>query len=127
MFKFPYERAVPSRQEVRVPSTAETHSRSLEDTIPYGIKMVQAPSIWPSTRPTSPIKICIIDTGYDLGHEDLPNNDRITSSPTDFENALTDGDGHGTHIAGIMGAIGNGEGIVGSEWHCFYPYTSCFI
>ncbi len=42
------------------------------ETTPYGIKYVNALDI-PSYNEESGIKLCIIDSGYAVGHEDLPN------------------------------------------------------
>ena len=40
----------------------------------------------------------------------------VTSSPTDFETAFHDDDGHVTHVAGIIGALGIKGGVVGGMW-----------
>ena len=57
-------------------------------------------------------QICIIDTGYDLGHPDLPE-----VGVTGYEDSLDKPDGttgHGTHVAGTVGAIGNNAiGVMG--------------
>jgi len=56
--------------------------------------------------------VAIVDTGIDPRHEDLDVAGGIscsTSSPT----AWGDGNGHGTHVAGIVGALDNGIGVVG--------------
>ncbi len=55
--------------------------------------------------------IWIVDTGIDLDHPDLNVN-------TEFGRAFVDGSpddaqGHGTHVAGIAGAIANDVGILG--------------
>ncbi len=56
--------------------------------------------------------VAIVDTGIDGTHPDLNvvgGHNCTTSNP----NAWGDGNGHGTHVAGIVGAIDNGIGAVG--------------
>mmetsp|Transcript_17065 Transcript_17065/g.37012 ORF Transcript_17065/g.37012 Transcript_17065/m.37012 type:complete len:838 (+) Transcript_17065:119-2632(+) len=90
------------------------------ETQEYGIDLTQSSSVWsltksqPNKYPNTPVKVCIVDTGYDGQHEDLPQGDMVTSTDTGYGDGLTDGDGHGTHCAGVIGALGgNGFGIVG--------------
>lgn len=55
----------------------------------------------------------ILDTGIDLDHPDL-NVDRTRSkSFNEGETSAEDNNGHGTHIAGIIGAINNSIGTLG--------------
>ena len=92
------------------------HGRSLLQETPYGINMVNASHVWSKTPVmTEPIKICVVDTGYDLGHLDLPNEQehnvtgwhKVNSDgSTPFGKWDVDGHGHGTHCAGTIGAIG---------------------
>ncbi len=79
---------------------------------PYGIKMVQA-DVLPDTN-TGNRKVCIIDSGYDLAHEDLSGN--VVAGDNDRGTGLwsTDENHHGTHVAGTIAAINNsGVGVVG--------------
>ncbi|KAL7494837.1 hypothetical protein ACHAWT_003656, partial [Skeletonema menzelii] len=73
--------------------------------------MVNAEYVWNKGAPPSTIKICVVDTGYDLGHEDLPTQaDGVAgwNDPSgEFGLWNNDGNGHGTHCAGTIGAIGN--------------------
>jgi subtilisin family serine protease len=40
----------------------------------------------------------------------------VTGTETIYGSALKDGDGHGTHCAGVIGAVGfNQRGVVGGE------------
>jgi subtilisin family serine protease len=73
---------------------------------------------WGITTGNSNIIVAVVDTGVDLNHPDLwsrllPGYDYVNndSSPDDDE-------GHGTHVAGIIGAIGNNSsGITGMCWN----------
>jgi len=94
--------------------TSSYLSRKLYEDTPYGINMVEANSIGPGVEQ---IKICVVDTGYGIGHEDLPT---ASNGVTGWDNQgiggvwNVDKDGHGTHCAGTIGAIkGNNKGVVG--------------
>ena len=52
----------------------------MAEEIPYGIDMVKALNI--DYVAGSGIKSCIIDTGYDLDHVDLPDGSHITGGGT---------------------------------------------
>ncbi|CCQ10944.1 Alkaline serine protease [Pseudoalteromonas luteoviolacea B = ATCC 29581] len=86
----------------------------MAESTPYGITMTQADQL--SDSLTGNRKVCIMDTGYTLNHEDLPStgvtgNDGYGSNDTG--NWYQDGNGHGTHVAGTIAAISNGKGVVG--------------
>lgn len=78
---------------------------------PYGISMVQADQV--SAQLASGRKVCIIDSGYDLGHPDLQTNFVNGEFDSGSGNWYTDENGHGTHVAGTIAAVSNGEGVVG--------------
>ncbi|WP_158683699.1 S8 family serine peptidase [Pseudoalteromonas sp. T1lg22] len=87
----------------------------MAESTPYGISMVQADQV--SDALTGNMKVCIMDTGYDLGHEDLPNTGVTGDDGYDNYNSgnwYEDGHGHGTHVSGTIAALGgNGTGVVG--------------
>jgi subtilisin family serine protease len=61
-------------------------------------------------------KVCIIDSGYSLGHPDLPAGGNVTGVDDPIGTGLwsTDRCGHGTHVAGTIAALGqNGSGVLG--------------
>ncbi|WP_439828295.1 S8 family peptidase [Aeromonas enteropelogenes] len=83
------------------------------ETLPYGIPMVQAPQL--SDAAAGEVLVCIIDSGYSGNHPDLPHGAQVQGS----DNAGTgswssDENGHGTHVAGTIAAVGgNDMGVVG--------------
>jgi serine protease len=85
------------------------------ETSPWGINRVNVSSLW-AIPPKQHVKICLIDTGYDRDHPDLPKDNvdgwvRNTTCGTKLTNGdwFADGaiDSHGTFTSGIVGAIGN--------------------
>lgn len=100
---------------------------------------INGPEAWGVTTGNSSFKIAVIDTGVDYNHPDLKAN--IWTNPGEIAGNGIDDDGngyvddvhgydfinndsdpmddvdHGTHCAGILGAVGNnGVGIAGVNW-----------
>ncbi len=76
----------------------------------YGIN---AESSWEITRGSDLVRVGIIDTGVYFHSDLIGNIDNYWNIITE-NNVLVDNVGHGTHIAGIIGATGdNVNGIVG--------------
>ena len=57
--------------------------------------------------------VWIIDTGVDLDHPDLNVNKERSLSFISGQTSADDNNGHGTHVAGIIGALNNTIGIIG--------------
>ena len=84
--------------------------------IPYGIEMVQGTELWSLDQNNRSIEVCVVDTGYNAGHEDLPTvlAKQVGGTNTGAGVWFNDGHGHGTHCSGIIGAVGNNDiGVVG--------------
>jgi len=82
----------------------------------YGPACVDAEAAWDHVPPRPEVLVAIIDTGIDLSHVDLKANiDRdLDWDFVDNDNRPKDDMGHGTHLAGIIGAVtNNGKGIAG--------------
>ncbi len=100
---------------------------------------VNASDAWAITTGSAEIVVAVIDTGADLSHPDLvgnlwqnPNenpgnstdddgngfvNDMVGWDFVQWNNQPNDQHGHGTHVAGIIGAVGNNSiGIAGAAW-----------
>jgi subtilisin family serine protease len=86
----------------------------LAQTTPYGITMVEANQVVyndPNAADHGSRKVCIIDSGYYLSHEDLPVGTVAGFSGTgNWDQDLC---GHGTHVAGTIAALNNAKGVVG--------------
>ncbi|MCY7295282.1 S8 family serine peptidase [Alteromonas sp. a30] len=79
---------------------------------PFGIPMVQADQLTQSN--TTARKVCVIDTGYTINHEDLSGAPHVTGNENGNVGVWNnDGNGHGTHVAGTVSALDNGTGVVG--------------
>ncbi len=61
--------------------------------------------------------MCVIDSGADISHPDLKVSRGYNVLEDAAPNNFTDGNGHGTHVAGILSAINNnGKGVAGVAW-----------
>jgi serine protease len=103
---------------IREPLATGSNITSSGQTIPYGIQMVQADKIQIDPAVAAAKKICIIDSGYYDGHEDLKDvGDGV--SHADMTGSGTwnkDSCGHGSHVAGTISAIAsNNLGVVGAN------------
>lgn len=81
------------------------------ETVPVGVSQIKAPPAWGSSRGKG-IRVAVLDTGIDWTHPDLAANVKGAVSFVPGETAM-DGNSHGTHCAGIIGAAINGIGVVG--------------
>jgi thermitase len=80
----------------------------------YGLKKIQAPQAWDQTIGSPDTMIAIVDSGVQRTHPDLASKVVNGYDYVDNDNTPNDENGHGTHCAGITGAIANNNiGVAG--------------
>ncbi|WP_229106362.1 S8 family peptidase [Paenibacillus sp. 1001270B_150601_E10] len=77
--------------------------------IPWGIRAIQAPAVWSQTRGAG-VKVGFIDTGISP-HPDLWIRGGVNTMS--YGQSYDDDNGHGTHIAGTVAALGKQGMLVG--------------
>ena len=89
----------------------------MAQSVPYGISMVQADQVDDSVASANAggKKICIIDSGLNLPHEDLGTKFGTINGTNDSGtgNWFDQGGPHGTHVGGTIAALNNGIGVRG--------------
>ena len=103
---------------------------------------VDAPEAWDIETGNEDVIIAVLDTGVEINHSDISDNiwinsDEIGDNGIDDDNNgfvddvngwnfayggindVWDNQGHGTHCAGVIGAVGNNnKGVAGLCWNC---------
>ena len=100
-------------------SATHTHTPSDPELLTmWAIPKISAPAAWDITTGSPSVKICVVDTGVDYTHPDLAANVLPGYNAITGQADAMDDNGHGTHVAGIIGAVGdNNEGITGLNWN----------
>ena len=75
-----------------------------------GVRRIGA-ATFATANQASGVGVAVIDSGVDLTHPDLNVSDGANCAGTD--STADDDNGHGTHVAGIIGAANNAFGVVG--------------
>jgi subtilisin family serine protease len=92
----------------------------------WGMRNIGMPQVWEHTTGSRNVCVAVIDSGIDYNHPDLNANiakDSRGNYGRAFKNGVQssntiDTQGHGTHVAGIIGAVGNnGIGVAGVNWN----------
>lgn len=105
----------------------------------WDMNKVQAPQAWSQTHGSNDVTVAVIDTGIQMNHPDFSgrnfaqgrdfamcdqyNSNGTCATPKNCtgsgycDDDASDDDGHGTHVAGTIGAkTGNQLGVAGLNW-----------
>ena len=92
----------------------------------WDMTKIQAPAAWDKQTNAGDVVVAVVDTGIASNHPDLQAN--LWTDPVTLAHGFTciggtctaggdDDYGHGTHVAGTIGAaVNNGTGIAGINW-----------
>ncbi len=106
----------------------------------WGLKKIDIEKAWDVTRGSNSVKVAVVDTGIDYNHPDfagrsiikgkdvstcdstyqelLASNGQCTKPKQPDNDPLDSNNGHGTHVAGTIGAAtNNGIGVSGVNWN----------
>ncbi|MEY8746740.1 S8 family peptidase [Paenibacillus tundrae] len=73
---------------------------------------------WNISKGNKDVIVAVVDTGVDINHPDLKGKLLKGYNVIDPTREPLDDVGHGTHVAGIIGAIvNNNEGVAGMSWY----------
>lgn len=107
------------KQSPKVKEVANDNTVEVSGQIaPWGHQNINLAKKNPANLSGKGIKIAILDSGVDTSHPDLKVNGgtcvlNLLYDSNLCKNSYNDGNGHGTHVAGIIAAKDNDIGIVG--------------
>ncbi|MFA4878347.1 MAG: S8 family peptidase [Methanoregula sp.] len=83
-------------------------------TMPWNIKQINADTVQAYNTTGQGVKVAVIDTGIDYTHPDLAGAYAGGFNVLSQSSDPLDDNGHGTHCAGILAAVGSSKGIYGT-------------
>lgn len=90
-------------------------NKAIKDKVDWALRALRVGRSWKECRGQG-VKVAVLDTGYSRHHPDLQ---RAVHKYKDFTgDGIEDLDGHGTHVAGLVGARCDDRGVVGVAPRC---------
>ena len=86
------------------------------EVLPWGINKIDAELVWLLGGVGAGVNVGVIDTGISSSHPDLVGNIKGGVSEVGYTSSWNDDNGHGSHVAGINGAIDNDIGVIGASY-----------
>lgn len=114
-------------EHVIEPQTYKTQETPNDPSFPqlWGMTNISAPLAWDRIKDAPDVVVAVVDTGIDFNHPDLAANlwtgpagehGYVATNGTVIPGGIDD-HGHGTHVAGTIGAVGNNSiGVAGVTW-----------
>jgi subtilisin len=102
--------------DLRVSERVDFKKAASTQEIPWGITRIGADKAW-SRSTGNGVRVAVIDSGIDLDHPDLAANIRGGFNAVNHKDSYNDGFGHGTHVSGIIAALNNTFGVVGTSYN----------
>lgn len=83
----------------------------------WHLEATNVPAAWAITGGNEDMLIAVLDTGVDIDHPDLAQKLRGGANTFDSSSSWDDSNGHGTEVAGIIGAeTDNAGGVASVAW-----------
>ena len=98
-------------REVSIVSSDYLESAEYDES--WGIEVIGAETVHSSEFTGKGIKVAVLDTGVDYGHPELVSNYNGGYDFVNDDDDPMDDNGHGTHVAGIIAAARDGNGVLG--------------
>ncbi|MEC0210647.1 S8 family peptidase [Paenibacillus ehimensis] len=105
---------------VQPPNSAAviTPNDSLYRRYQWNLPQIETEAGWNVSKGSTDVVVAVVDTGVDLNHSDL--RDHLISGFNAIQPGARPADdvGHGTHVAGVIGAlVNNNLGVAGMSWY----------
>lgn len=84
----------------------------------WNLPSIETEKGWKISKGNDQVIVAVLDTGVQMDHPDLKGKLIEGTNIVDNDAKPDDDVGHGTHVAGIIGAaVNNGEGVAGLSWY----------